>query len=197
MPTPGSPVYVKDIASITDGIKEIVSVSRYNGVNGIGLLLKKQGDANAVDVSKAVREKFQAIEKQYSSADVKFTIADDSTDNTIAAVNSVVFDLTLAVILVSIVMLLFLRSFRNSIIVLVAIPTSLVTAFAVMWLLGYTLNLTTLLAMSLIIGILVDDATVVLENIQRHLDMKKDKRIAALDGRMEIGFSALSINLVS
>jgi HAE1 family hydrophobic/amphiphilic exporter-1 len=103
-------------------------------VNGIGLLLKKQGDANAVEVSKAVREKFQAIEKQYASADVKFTIADDSTDNTIAAVNSVVFDLTLAVILVSIVMLLFLRSFRNSIIVLVAIPTSLVTAFAVMWL---------------------------------------------------------------
>jgi HAE1 family hydrophobic/amphiphilic exporter-1 len=196
MPTPGSPVYVKDIASITDGIKEIVSVSRYNGVNGIGLLLKKQGDANAVEVSKAVREKFQAIEKQYASADVKFTIADDSTDNTIAAVNSVVFDLTLAVILVSIVMLLFLRSFRNSIIVLVAIPTSLVTAFAVMWLLGYTLNLMTLLAMSLIIGILVDDATVVLENIQRHLDMKKDKRVAALDGRMEIGFSALSITLV-
>ena len=196
MPTPGSPVYVKDIASITDGIKEIGSVSRYNGVNGIGLLLKKQGDANAVDVSKAVREKFQVIEKQYASAQVKFTIADDSTDNTIAAVNSVVFDLTLAVILVSIVMLLFLRSFRNSIIVLVAIPTSLVTAFAVMWLLGYTLNLMTLLAMSLIIGILVDDATVVLENIQRHLDMKKDKRVAALDGRMEIGFSALSITLV-
>jgi HAE1 family hydrophobic/amphiphilic exporter-1 len=196
MPTPGSPVYVKDIASITDGIKEIVSVSRYNGVNGIGLLLKKQGDANAVDVSKAVRKTFQAIEKQYAYADVKFNIADDSTDNTIAAVNSVVFDLTLAVILVSIVMLLFLRSFRNSIIVLVAIPTSLVTAFAVMWLLGYTLNLMTLLAMSLIIGILVDDATVVLENIQRHLDMKKDKRVAALDGRMEIGFSALSITLV-
>ncbi|HPM32450.1 MAG TPA: efflux RND transporter permease subunit, partial [Chryseolinea sp.] len=86
--------------------------------------------------------------------------------------------------------------FRNSLIVLVAIPTSLVTAFAVMWLLGYTLNLMTLLAMSLIIGILVDDATVVLENIQRHLDMKKNKRIAALDGRMEIGFSALSITLV-
>jgi HAE1 family hydrophobic/amphiphilic exporter-1 len=196
MSVPGSPVYVKDIAIVTDGIKEITSVSRYNGKNGIGLLLKKQGDANAVDVSKLVREQFQTIEEQYSSAGVKFTIADDSTDNTIAAVNSVVFDLTLAVILVSLVMLLFLRSIRNSLIVLVAIPTSLVTAFAVMWLLGYTLNLMTLLAMSLIIGILVDDATVVLENIQRHLDMKKNKRVAALDGRMEIGFSALSITLV-
>ena len=196
MPVLGSPVYVKDIADVIDGVKETTSISRYNGKNGIGLMLKKQGDANAVDVSKAVREKFQSIEQQNASSGVKFIIADDSTDNTIAAVNSVVFDLILAVLLVSLVMLLFLRSFRNSLIVLVAIPTSLVTAFAVMWLLGYTLNLMTLLAMSLIIGILVDDATVVLENIQKHLDKGKDKRSAALDGRMEIGFAALSITLV-
>lgn len=196
MPSPGSPVYVKDVATVTDGIKEIASVSRYNGNNGIGLLLKKQGDANAVDVSELVREKLQHIEEQNKEAGVKFIVADDSTDNTIAAVESVVFDLILAVILVSIVMLLFLRSYRNSLIVLVSIPTSLITAFAVMWLLGYTLNLMTLLAMSLIIGILVDDAIVILENIQRHLDMGKEKRTAAMDGRMEIGFSALSITLV-
>ena len=196
MPFPNSPVYVKDVAEVVDGIKEITSYSRYNSKNGIGLMIKKQGDANAVDVSKLIREKFQTIEKQNANADVKFVVTDDSTDNTIAAVNSVVFDLILAVILVSLVMLLFLRSFRNALIVLVAIPTSLITAFAVMWLLGYTLNLMTLLAMSLIIGILVDDATVVLENIQRHLDMGKEKRTAAMDGRMEIGFSALSITLV-
>lgn len=196
MPSPNSPVYVKDIANVIDGVKEVESVSRFNGVNGIGLMLKKQGDANAVDVSKLVREKLKAIESQNKNAGVKFVIADDSTDKTIAAVNSVVFDLFLAVILVSIVMLLFLRSYRNSLIVLISIPTSLVTAFAVMWLLGYTLNLMTLLAMSLIIGILVDDAIVVLENIQRHLDKGKEKRTAAMDGRMEIGFSALSITLV-
>lgn len=196
MPVPGSPVYVKDVAQVIDGTKETTSISRYNGADGIGILLKKQGDANAVDVSKMVKEKFKQIEAQNKSAEVKFTIADDSTDNTIAAVNSVVFDLGLAVVLVSLVMLLFLRSFRNSLIVIIAIPTSLVTAFAVMWLLGYTLNLMTLLAMSLIIGILVDDATVVLENIQRHLDMGKEKRTASMDGRMEIGFSALSITLV-
>ncbi len=196
MPFPGSPVYVKDVAEVTDGIKEITSYSRFNGKTGIGLMIKKQGDANAVDVSKLIRDKFQSIEKQNANSNVQFVVTDDSTDNTIAAVNSVVFDLILAVILVSLVMLLFLRSFRNSLIVLVAIPTSLITAFAVMWLLGYTLNLMTLLAMSLIIGILVDDATVVLENIQRHLDMGKEKRTAAMDGRMEIGFSALSITLV-
>ena len=196
LPLAGSPVYVKDVATVIDGIKETTSISRYNGKNGIGLMLKKQGDANAVDVSKLVRAKFTSIEEQNSSSETKFIIADDSTDNTIAAVNSVVFDLFLAVILVSIVMLLFLRSFRNSLIVIVAIPTSLITAFAVMWILGYTLNLMTLLAMSLIIGILVDDAVVVLENIQKHLDKGKDKRVAAMDGRMEIGFAALSITLV-
>lgn len=196
MPFPNNPVYVKDVANVIDGVKEVASVSRYNGVNGIGLMLKKQGDANAVEVSKLVREKLIEIEEKNKDADVKFIVADDSTDKTIAAVNSVVFDLFLAVILVSIVMLLFLRSYRNSLIVLVSIPTSLITAFAVMWLLGYTLNLMTLLAMSLIIGILVDDSIVVLENIQRHLDRGKEKRTAAMDGRMEIGFAALSITLV-
>ena len=196
MPFPNSPVYVKDVANVIDGVKEISSVSRYNGENGIGMMLKKQGDANAVDVSKLVGEKLKEIEEQNKDAGVKFTIADDSTDKTIAAVNSVIFDLILAVILVSIVMLLFLRSYRNSLIVLISIPTSLITAFAVMWLLGYTLNLMTLLAMSLIIGILVDDSIVILENIQRHLDKGKEKRTAAFDGRMEIGFTALSITLV-
>jgi HAE1 family hydrophobic/amphiphilic exporter-1 len=196
LPKPGNPVYVKDLATVTAGVKEKTSVSRYNGKDGIGLLLKKQGDANSVNVSKLVREKLKKIENQYKAAGVQFIIADDSTDNTLAAVDSVIMDLALAVLLVALVMLLFLRSFRNALIVLVAIPTSLITAFAIMWLLGYTLNLMTLLAMSLIIGILVDDATVVLENIQRHLDMGKERKAAALDGRMEIGFSALSITLV-
>ncbi|MDD3771798.1 MAG: efflux RND transporter permease subunit, partial [Weeksellaceae bacterium] len=196
MPFPGSPVYVKDIAVVTDGIKEITSYSRFNGKTGIGLMVKKQGDANAIDVSTLIKEKFQSIEEHNANSDVKFVVTDDSTDNTIAAVNSVVVDLIMAVILVSLVMLLFLRSYRNALIVAVAIPTSLITAFGTMWLLGYTLNLMTLLAMSLVIGVLVDDATVVLENIQRHLDMGKDKRKAAMDGRMEIGFSAVSITLV-
>ncbi len=82
MPIPGSPVYVKDVASVIDGVIEITSVSRYNGANGIGLLLKKQGDANAVDVSGLVREKLKTIEEQNKDSGLKFIIADDSTDNT-------------------------------------------------------------------------------------------------------------------
>lgn len=196
MPAPGMPVYVRDLATVTDGVKEISSVSRFNGVNGIGLLIKKQGDANAVEVSKLVREELALIAESESASGVKFTVADDSTEMTIAAVHSVIDDLILAIILVSLVMFLFLRSYRNSLIVLVSIPTSLVTAFAVMWLMGFTLNLMTLLAMSLIIGILVDDAIVVIENIQRHLEMGKEKRTASMEGRMEIGMSAISITLV-
>src|SRR5690606_23497560 len=105
MPFPNSPVYVKDVAEVSDGIKEISSYSRFNGKAGIGLMIKKQGDANAVDVSSLIKEKFQSIEKHNANSEVQFVVTDDSTDNTIAAVNSVVIDLILAVTLVSFVML--------------------------------------------------------------------------------------------
>ena len=194
--SPGSLIYLKNVATIVDGIKEIESVSRYNGKNGIGILLKKQPDANAVDVSALVKEKLASMEESGKSLGLQFYIADDSTDITLSAVHSVIEDLGLAILMVSLIMLLFLHSFRNSLIILVAIPISLISAFVAMWLLDYTLNLMTLLAMSLIIGILVDDSIVILENIQRHLDQGADKKTAALQGTSEIGFAAVSITLV-
>lgn len=142
-----------------------------------------------MDVSRALRAVF-AHEKEDQANNTRFILADDSTDITIEAVNGVLVDLGLAVLLVSFIMLLFLHSLRNSLIILVAIPASLVSAFVAMGLFGYTLNLMTLLAMSLIIGILVDDSIVVLENIQRYLDKGHDKVTAAIEGRAEIGFSA-------
>src|SRR5687767_13116091 len=102
----------------------------------------------------------------------------------------------LAIVLVALVMLVFLHSMRNAVIVMIAIPASLVTTFIGIHLFGFTFNLMTLLALSLVVGILVDDSIVVLENIQRHMEMGKDKRRAALDGRNEIGFTAISITLV-
>ncbi len=192
----GSVVYLKDVAVILDGLKDTESISRYNSRQGIGILLKKQPDANAVEVSSLVKEKLKTMENNNKSIGLNFIIADNSTDITISAVNSVVEDLILAIVLVSIIMLMFLHNFRNSLIILVAIPASLISAFVAMWLLNYTLNLMTLLAMTLIIGILVDDSIVILENIQRHLDKGKDKRTAAIEGRAEIGFAAVSITLV-
>jgi HAE1 family hydrophobic/amphiphilic exporter-1 len=196
LPTAGSPVKLGDIATVSDVTKDASSVFRYNGKNAIGLLIKKQGDANAVEISKQVKEKIGSIEKNYANKGVKFIIADDSADYTLDSASGVLHDLGIAIILVAAIMLLFLHSLRDSIIVLVSIPTSLISTFIAMYFFGFSLNLMSLLALSLVIGILVDDSIVILENIHRHLHMGKDKRTAALDGRNEIGFSALAITLV-
>ncbi|MBP6459185.1 MAG: efflux RND transporter permease subunit [Crocinitomicaceae bacterium] len=191
-----STVKLKDIAEVYDGTIDQLTVSRYNGVNGIGLRIKKQSDANAVEMSKQTKLKFKDLEDKYKKEGLKFVVATDTSLPTIEAVDAVFHDLELAIFLVAAVMILFLHSIRNAIIVLVSIPASLISTFIAMYLLGYTLNLMTLLAMSLVIGILVDDSIVVLENIYRHLKMGKDSRKAALDGRNEIGFTALAITFV-
>lgn len=191
-----STVRLADVADVEDGSQDQITVSRFNGVNGIGLRIKKQSDANAVDMAKATKERFKEIEKKYAKEGIKFTVATDTSIPTIESVDAVIHDLELAVLLVAAVMLLFLHSLRNAFIVLISIPASLISTFVAMYLLGYTLNLMTLLAMSLVIGILVDDSIVVLENIYRHLQMGKKRRQAALDGRNEIGFTALAITLV-
>jgi HAE1 family hydrophobic/amphiphilic exporter-1 len=192
----GSNVRLGDVADVYDGSADQSTVSRFNGKNGIGLRVMKQSDANAVEVSKLSQERFKQIEEKYKKEGVKFTIATDTSRPTIQAVDAVLHDLEIAILMVAAVMLLFLHSLRNALIVLIAIPASLISTFIAMYLLGYTLNLMTLLAMSLVIGILVDDSIVVLENIYRHLQMGKGKRRAALDGRTEIGFTALAITLV-
>lgn len=192
----GSPIYLKDVATIIDGIKETETISRYNANTAIGLLMYKQTDANAVQVSEQVRDEITKLQNEYASQGLKFAIAQDSSEFTLAAAEAVNHDLVLAIILVALVMLVFLHSMRNAIIVMVAIPASLVTTYISIYAFGFTFNLMTLLALSLVIGILVDDSIVVLENIQRHMEMGKDKRKAALEGRQEIGFTAMSITMV-
>lgn len=192
----GSQIRVGDVADITDGLGETESISRYNGQNGIGLFIKKQSDANAVEISRLVQLKLSEIEKANVKDKVHFAIAYDSSIFTLESVEAVTHDLILAVVLVAAVMLLFLHSFRNAFIVMVSVPASLVSAFLFMYLMGYSLNLMTLLALSLVIGILVDDSIVVLENIQRHLEMGKNRWQATIDGVTEIGFAALAITLV-
>ncbi|WP_343668458.1 efflux RND transporter permease subunit [Chitinophaga sp.] len=192
----GSVIKLKEVATVSDIVKDATAVSRLNDVNGIGILIKKQNGANAVEISNEVKKRLVQLQQKYAAQHVKFTIADDTADFTMESADSVEHDLIIAIILVAAIMLLFLHSLRDSMIVLVAIPASLLSTFSVMYLLGYSLNLMTLLALSLVIGILVDDSIVVLENIHRHLHMGKPKRQAALDGRMEIGFSALAITMV-
>ncbi|PQA60335.1 efflux RND transporter permease subunit [Siphonobacter curvatus] len=195
-PPNGSPIRVKDVATVTDGLADTESISRFNGQNGIGMFIKKQSDANAVEISRLIQERLATIEKENAKDNVHFTIAYDSSTFTLESVEAVTHDLILAVVLVAVVMLLFLHSIRNAIIVMISVPASLVSAFLFMYVMGYSLNLMTLLALSLVIGILVDDSIVVLENIQRHLEMGKNRWQATLDGVKEIGFAAVALTLV-
>jgi HAE1 family hydrophobic/amphiphilic exporter-1 len=193
---PEGVVYLHDVAEVQDTFREIRTISRVNGRNAVGILIMKQNDANTVDVSRLVHQKLAQLESLYRDQGLKFDIAQDASTFTIDAVTAVQHDLFLAILLVALVMLVFLHSLRNSIIVMVSIPTSLVTTFIGMYLFGYSLNLMTLLALSLVVGVLVDDSIVVLENIYRHLEQGEAPRDAALNGRNEIGFTALSITLV-
>lgn len=192
----GSAIKVRDIAEVLDTRKDFSTISRINKEASIGLQIKKQTDANAVSVSQKVLMQIKLIEANYVNEGLTFDVAQNSSDYTMNAADAVVFDLVLAVFLVAFVMLIFLHSLRNSIIVMIAIPASMVTTFIAMYLLNFSLNLMTLLALSLVVGILVDDSIVVLENIYRHLAMGKDKKQASLDGRNEIGFTALGITMV-
>lgn len=192
----GSTVKLQDIAEVIDSKKDINNINRLDGKEAVGVQVRKRTDANSVAVSKAVRDKIVELENKYSNINLKFVVAIDTSSFALEAAKAVQHDLLIAILLVAAVMLIFLHSLRNSFIVMVAVPCSLVTAIITMYLAGYTFNLMTLLAMSLVIGILVDDSIVVLENIYRHLEMGKDKRTAAIDGRNEIGFTALSITMV-
>jgi len=192
----GGAVYLRDVAEVQDTFREIRTISRINGRNAVGILIVKQNDANTVEVSRLVRDKLTRLEQLYRAQGLKFDIAQDASTFTLDAVTAVQHDLFLAVFLVALVMLLFLHSLRNSVIVMVSIPTSLVTTFIGMYLFGFSLNLMTLLALSLVVGVLVDDSIVVLENIYRHLERGEAPRDAALNGRNEIGFTALAITLV-
>jgi len=192
----GAPIKLQEIAEVSDTEKETTTINRVDGTPSIGLQILKQADANAVAVSDRVREELKQLEEQYQAESLTFKIAADSSEFTLEAVDAVTHDLILAILLVAAVMLLFLHSFRNAMIVLISIPVSLVTTFIGMYLLDFTFNLMTLLAMSLVIGILVDDSIVVLENIYRHLEMGKKGRKAAMEGSREIFLAALSITLV-
>jgi HAE1 family hydrophobic/amphiphilic exporter-1 len=192
----GGDIRLADVAEVQDGSKEFTQMSRVDGITSVGVLALKQSDANAVEVSKILRAELLKIQEEYKQTGIVFDIAQDSSTFTVEAATAVKEDLMLAIVLVAIVMLLFLHSVRNSLIVMIAIPASLISTFIVMWALGFSLNLMTLLGMSLVIGILVDDSIVVLENIYRHLEMGEEQRVAALAGRNEIGFAALSITMV-
>jgi len=192
----GAQIRLGDIADVRDAQKEVEKLARIDRKGAIAIQIIKQSDANAVEVSKGVHKAIDKLMQDYRTNELKIIIANDSSIFTLESADAVIHDLVLAIILVAFVMLFFLHSIRNALIVMVSIPASLIATFIGMSLLGYTLNLMSLLGLSLVVGILVDDAIVVLENIYRHMEMGKNKVRAAYDATSEIGFTVVSITLV-
>lgn len=197
MTTPtGNQIRLKDVAEVTDAIKDPAKLARVDGKDAILINILKQSDANAIKVSDAVRKTIDQLESEYSDIGLKLTIAQDSTDFTRDSISSVLFDLLLAILFVSVVILLFLHNFRSAIIVMIVVPVSLVATFTGMYLFDFTLNLMSLLGLSLVIGVLVDDAIVVIENVYRHIEMGKNRVKATYDAIREIGFTVVSVTIV-
>lgn len=192
----GSSVKIEDIAEVYDTTKDVTTISRIDGISSIGLTISKQSDGNTVQVAEDIRKEIAKIETEYADKNLKIAVAQDSAIFTLEAADAVLFDLMLAVGLVAIIMLFFLRSWKDSIIVMVSIPVSIVATFIAMNQLGYTLNLMTLLGLSLVVGILVDDSIVVLEQIHAEMEKGKTRMQAAMESWKKIGLSVMSITLV-
>ena len=188
------PIPLSKVATIQEGIADRRAISRFNGNTAVGLGIVKQHGSNAVKVAEAVYAKVKLMKASLLpgySVDVQL----DSTQFIKESVSELNFTLLIAAFLTSFVCLLFLGSWSSTFNVLLAIPTSIVGAFTALYFLGFTLNTFTLLGLSLAIGIVVDDAIMMLENIVRHYEMKKTKRQAALDGSNEITFAAIATTL--
>jgi HAE1 family hydrophobic/amphiphilic exporter-1 len=192
----GAQIRLGDVADVQDAQKETEKLARIDRKASIAIQIIKQSDANAVEVSKGVHAIIDKLKLEYAKNKLDIKIVNDSSIFTLQSADAVIHDLILAVILVAFVMLFFLHSFRNALIVMVSIPASLIATFIGIDLFGFTLNLMSLLGLSLVVGILVDDAIVVLENIQRHMEMGKNKVRAASDATREIGFTVVSITFV-
>lgn len=192
----GALIRLGDVADVVDTVKDPVKLGRVNGQDAILLNILKQSDANAINVSQQVMKTIHRLETEYADEGLEITVAQDTTTFTKQSIRSVLTDLLLAIILVSIVILFFLHNFRNALIVMVVVPVSLISSFIGMKLFGFTLNLMSLLALSLVIGVLVDDAIVVIENVYRHIEMGKNRVRATFDALNEIGLTVTSVTIV-
>ncbi len=191
---PGANVLLGDVASVQVGFARQGSTAELNGVPAVGLVITAQSTANSLAVDNAVHAALAQLAPSLPPGS-RFAVVGNITRFTRASLHDVELDLALAVLITGIVLLAFLHRLQNTLIVLAAIPTSLVITFTVMYALHFSLDLISLMALSLLIGILVDDAIVVLENINRHISLGEAVREAAYKGRMEIGAAAVAITL--
>jgi len=184
-------VRLRDVADVAVGAADERSVARYNGEQAVGLGIVKQSKASTVDVAEAVRASLPELIKLLPEG-MKLDVAYDSSTFITDSIAEVQETLIIALCLVVLVVLAFLKSFRATTIPTLAIPVSIIGALAVAYFAGFTINILTLLALVLAIGLVVDDAIVVLENVYRHMEMGKNRVRAAFDGSDEIGFAVIA-----
>lgn len=193
--TPRGVVYLRDVAEVVDGYKDRVLLNRHNGREGVGLTVTKQANADTVQVADALHRVIGQLRNTLPSG-VQIAVSEDTSVYVKRSLGDLQSNLLEAIVLTGIVLLVFLHTFRSTVIVMLAIPSSLIATFMMMWIMGFTLNMMSLMALALSIGILVDDSIVVLENIFRHLSLGETPWTAAIKGRSEIGLAAIAITLV-
>ena len=193
----GGPIAVnlKDIGTVTDTGSQQTQDSFLNGHEAIGIDILKTTDGNTLAAVASVKKQLVAL-KKILPADISFTISKDTSDDVHNNLNDVVVSLAIGAILAVLVVFVFLHNPRGTIIIAIAIPVSMIATFGPLYMFGFTLNTLTLLGLSLAVGVLVDDSIVVLENINRHLSLGEEPVQAAINGRSEIGYAALTLTAV-
>ncbi|HEY1068862.1 MAG TPA: efflux RND transporter permease subunit, partial [Pirellulales bacterium] len=191
----GTPIRLADLGNVVDGQKEVRSLARLDGVPSVVLQVQRQSGENTIAVIEAVKQKL-AQSRSMMPADVKIEVVQDQSRYIVAAMHEIEQHLVIGSILASLVVLLFMKSWRSTFIAAVAIPASTIATFAVMKACGFTLNNTTMLALVLMVGVVIDDAIVVLENVFHQIEEKNVPPIrAAIEGTREIGFAVLATTL--
>src|ERR1700755_1792145 len=188
----GAPVHLAEIGRITDDVQNNKTASWYNGDRSIVLAIQRQPGTNTVDVANRVKESLDKIKLEIPPS-VAMSILYDRSETIKASVDDVTFTLELTLFLVVAVIFVFLRNWSATIIPSLALPMSIIGTFSVMYLLHYSLDNLSLMALTLAVGFVVDDAIVMLENIVRHMEMGKPRMQAAIDGAAEVGFTILSM----
>jgi multidrug efflux pump len=190
----GSPVTIGDVARIVDGLENDRTGGWYNGTPAVVIDIQRQPGANVIEVVRQIRKAIPALQRMIP-AGIKLTVVSDRTVTIRASVHDVQFTLILSAVLVTLVVLLFLRSLRATLIAGVALPLSLITSFCIMYFAGFSLDNLSLMALTIGTGFVVDDAIVMIENIVRHIENGESVMDASLRGASEIGFTVISLTV--
>ena len=190
----GKTIYLRDVARVVDGVEERYQEAYVNGIQGAQIVIQKQADANTVNVIKGVKKAMKNIEKNLPS-DIQIKTVVDGSDNILNTLNSLKETILVTFLIVMLVVYLFLGRWRATFIIVLSIPISLLASLMYLWATGNTLNIVSMSALSIAIGMVVDDAIVVLENISTHLERGAKPKEAAVHATQEVGISVIASTL--